>query len=92
MRARIGENATSVSASTGIQEAPTAFGGGATHPLAPLTILSGVPSPRSAVHQLAASFGVSASAESNAFNIAVIVASVSSPMLEMRKVFPFSLP
>ena len=40
----------------------------------------------------AATLGVSASAESNAFSMVAIVSSVSSPMFEMRKVFPFSLP
>lgn len=40
----------------------------------------------------AASFGVSANAASKAFSRAAIVSSVSSPMFEMRKVFPFSFP
>ena len=37
-------------------------------------------------------FGVSASAASKDFSIAAMVSSVSSPMFEMRKVFPFSFP
>ena len=37
-------------------------------------------------------FGVSASAASSDFNIDAIVSSVSSPMFEIRNVFPFSLP
>jgi hypothetical protein len=49
------------------------------------------PATRSDLHA-AAAFGVSANAESNAFNNDAIVSSVSSPMLEMRKVFPFSFP
>jgi len=39
-----------------------------------------------------AAFGVSARAASKAFSMAAMVSSVSSPMLEMRKVFPLSLP
>ena len=42
--------------------------------------------------QAAAAFGVSASAASKDFSIAAIVSSVSSPMFEMRKVLPLSLP
>ena len=42
--------------------------------------------------QVAASFGVSASAESNALSSAAMVSSVSSPMFEMRKVVPLIFP
>ena len=42
--------------------------------------------------QAAATFGHSARAESKDASIAAMVASVSSPMFEMRKVLPFSLP
>ena len=43
-------------------------------------------------NQAAATFGVSASAASKEFSIDAIVSSVSSPMFEMRKVFPFNFP